>query len=83
MVSLSERARSIIETCDKALAWEGRDLPPVDDNTVSAAITILQDAKSQLPNDRLLKGMSLRPITQTWTGIRTAMQAVIFALPPA
>ncbi|MGA2511282.1 MAG: hypothetical protein ABSG27_13745 [Candidatus Acidiferrales bacterium] len=82
MTSLSERARGVIETCDKALTWEGRDLPKVDANTVNAAITILQDAKSQVPNDKLLKAISLGPITQTWTGIRTSMQAVINALPP-
>ena len=33
MISLSERARGVMETCDKALTWEGRDLPKVDAET--------------------------------------------------
>jgi hypothetical protein len=81
MASLAERARGVIETCDKALSSKGRELPPVDASTLNAAITILQEAKSQLPNDNLLKAISLRRIAQSWTGIRTAMQVVINALP--
>jgi hypothetical protein len=83
MASLAERARGVIETCDKALSWKGRELPLVDASTLNTAITILQEAKSQVPSDQLLKAISLRRITLSWTAIRMAMQAVINALPPA
>jgi hypothetical protein len=81
MSSLSEKASSVLETCDKALGWKGRELPSVDANTVNAAIEILSDAKSKISTDKVLNSLSLGPRTQTWTGIRTAMKAVIDALP--
>jgi hypothetical protein len=81
MSSLSEKAHNVLETCDMALGWKGRDLPALDVNTVNAAIEILKEAKSKVSNDKVLNSMVLNTPAQTWTGVRSAMRAVIDALP--
>ncbi len=81
MSTLRLQALGIIDACNTALSATGKgDLPPVDGTTIEAAVTILEQAKKEVPDDKVLAATKLEAI-YTWTGILTAMQIVERSLP--
>jgi hypothetical protein len=70
----------MIETCKTVLA-KGRDLPPVDAATRQVVGAILQQAKEEVPNDKVLAAVVFEG-AYMWTGILTTMQIVQSSLPP-
>lgn len=80
MSLLSPQVAAIVETC-KTLVAMGKDRPPVDPTTLQAAKAILQQAKEELSNDKVLAAIVYEN-TVTWAGILTTMQIVQRSLPP-
>jgi hypothetical protein len=81
MSTLRLQALGIIDACNAVLGATGKaDLPPVDGTTIQAAVTILEQAKKEVPDDKVLAGTDLKAV-HTWTGILTAMQIVELSLP--
>jgi len=69
----------MIETCKTVLA-RGKDLPPVDAITIQVASAILEEAKREFPQDKVLAAVVLNPVF-TWTAILSAMETVSRSLP--
>jgi len=81
MSLLRQQVYGVIETCQTVLTKaKGSALPPVDPTTIDIATAILQEAKQQLPNDKVLAAVKLVPPYE-WTGILSAMQIVERSIP--
>jgi hypothetical protein len=82
MSSLRHQVIGVIDTCKTVLA-RGKDLPPVDATTTQIASAILEQAKAELPNDKVLAAVKLEePLSNcTWAGILSAMETVNHTLP--
>jgi len=59
---------------------KGKPLPDVDETTIRVASAILEQAKEEMPNDKVLAAAVLGP-DYTWTGILAAMHVVERTLP--
>ncbi len=78
MSSLRQQVAGLIETCKTVIA--AKDRPPIDTTTIQVAGVILEQAKTQLPGDKVLAAVQLgSPIT--WTSVLTAMEMVERSLP--
>jgi hypothetical protein len=81
MSTLRLQALGIIDACNTVLGARGKgDLPPVDVTTIQAAVTILEQAKKEVPADKVLAATKLEA-AYTWIKILTAMQVVERSLP--
>src|SRR5579862_6441988 len=81
MSTLRLQALGIIDACNAVLGATGKaDLPLVDGTTIQAAVTILEQAKKEVPDDKMLAATELAAV-YTWTKILTAMQIVERSLP--
>ncbi len=70
----------MIETCKTALAMPAKDKPDLDNNTMAVARALLEKAKSDVPNDKILAAATLDgPLS--WMAILSAMETVHRSLP--
>jgi hypothetical protein len=79
MSDIRQQAHAIINTCKTVLAGK-KDLPPVDRNTMDVATAILDEAKKQKPDDKILAAAAIQA-TVTWPMILSAMETVLASLP--
>jgi hypothetical protein len=56
----------VIETCRAALAIPKRRRPSVDEATLSAATTILETLRSEMPDDEILAELVLEMPVHSW-----------------
>ena len=61
---------------------KGKDLPPVDAPISTVAAVILEQAKAEYPNDKVLDAVKLDAHI-TWTTLLAAMETIHRALPPS
>jgi hypothetical protein len=80
MSDIRQQAHAIINTCKTVLESRKKDLPPVDRNTIEVASAVLDEAKKQRPDDRILAAASIQPVI-TWPMILSAMETVLASLP--
>ena len=82
MATLQKQALGMIATCKTALATVAKKAETnfVDNATVEVARAILEQAKAELPNDKVLAAVSLdAPVY--WTTVLAAMQTVTSSIP--
>lgn len=80
MADLRQQAQAIINVCKTAVAGE-KDPLPVDNQTIAIAQALLAEAKSALPDDKVLASVNLDPPIPFWTTVQTAMEMVLATMP--
>jgi hypothetical protein len=81
MADLRQQALAIINVCKTALAGKGKDQHAVDNQTIAIAQALLAEAKTLLPNDKVLASVNLEPPVPFWTTVQTAMEMVAASVP--
>jgi hypothetical protein len=81
METLRQQALGIINVCKTALAGKGKEQHPVDNQTIAIAQAILREAKTALPDDKVIAAMNLEPPVPFWTTLQTAMEIVEKSIP--
>lgn len=82
MSKLHDQAIGIIDTCKTALLGnKAGDKHPVDNQTIALAQAILEQAKVEVPGDKILAAVSLKPPIHIWTVVLSAMEIVVASLP--
>jgi hypothetical protein len=82
MSSLRQQISGLIDTCETIIQGKkSADLPGVDGGTAQHANAILQQAKAEIPDDKILAAVSLPAMDQglghwSWTGILAAMNSI-------
>jgi hypothetical protein len=82
MSSTRRQVAGIISTCKTVIAaGKGKDLPPVDGPISTVGAVILEQAKAEHPNDKVLGAVKLDAHV-TWTTLLAAMETIRRTLPP-
>ncbi len=72
----------MIETCKTVLAaaGKGKEQPPVDGTTIEIAHAIIEQAKAEMPDDKVVAAIKLEPYI-SWTAVLSAMETIHRSLP--
>jgi hypothetical protein len=82
MSSTRRQVAGVISTCKTVIAaGKGKELPPVDASVSTIAAVILEQVKSEYPNDKVLETVKLEQ-NISWTALLAAMQTIYGALLP-
>lgn len=80
MSALREQAFGIINVCKTVIAGKIKD-QGVDNQTIAIAQEILTQAKAEVPEDKVLAAVDLKPPVTYWTTLLSAMEIVDKSLP--
>ena len=82
MSSTRRQVAGIISTCKTVIAAaKGKDLPPVDASVSTIAAVLLEQAKVEHPNDKVLESVKLER-DFSWSALLAAMEMVYRTLVP-
>ena len=82
MSAIRRQVAGIISTCKTVIAAaKGKDLPPVDPTVSTIAAVILEQAKAEYPNDKVLQSVKLGQ-NVSWMALLAAMQTLYSTLLP-
>ena len=82
MSSTRRQVAGIISTCKTVIsAAKGKDLPTVDPTVSTIAAVILEQAKAEHPNDKVLQSVKLER-DLSWTALLAAMETVYRTMVP-
>jgi hypothetical protein len=80
--SIRRQVAGIISTCKTVIsAGKGKDLPPVDPTISTIATAILEQVKTEYPNDKGLQSVKLGQ-NISWMALLAAMQTLYSTLTP-
>jgi hypothetical protein len=80
MSKLRQQALGIINVCKTALTAK-KEQYGVDNQTIAIAQAILAQAKTEVPDDKILAAVTLEPPIMLWTIVQSAMEMVVCSLP--
>lgn len=81
MSELRQQVLGLIESCKTVIAApKGKDLELVDASTVHLAIAMIEQAKVQVPNNKVLEAVKFEGYVK-WPTLLAAMQTVYHSLP--
>jgi hypothetical protein len=82
MSATRRQVAGIISTCKTVIAaGKGNDLPPVDAAVSTIAAVILEQVKSEYPNNKVLESVKLEK-NISWTALLAAMETLYGTLVP-
>ena len=82
MSATRRQVAGIISTCKTVIAaGKGKDLPPVDPPLSTIAAVILEQVRSEFPNNKVLDSVKLEK-NISWTALLAAMETLYGTLVP-